>query len=163
MSRLLKILTYPDPVLRKKSSPVATIGKGEHELIRAMIATMYVEEGVGIAAPQVGVLQRILIASPDAHPGEEIVLINPVIVETFGEQVASEGCLSLPGISGEVRRAKKIEYTYLDFDGKELKGQASDFLSRIIQHELDHLDGKLLIDRVDFDQRQALLSTYQRL
>ncbi|MBI4388399.1 MAG: peptide deformylase [Candidatus Omnitrophica bacterium] len=163
MKQTLKVLIYPDPMLKKKALPVENIGSSEIDLIRKMVKTMYVEGGVGLAAPQVGALKRILIASPEAKPGGEIVLINPIILKTSGEHVGPEGCLSLPGISGDVRRAKKIEYAYLDIEGKQQEKQATDFLARIIQHELDHLDGKLLIDRVDFDQRQEILSTYQRL
>ncbi len=163
MSQILKVLTYPNPILREKAHPIDVIGTTETNLIRKMIQTMHAEGGVGIAALQVGVLKRILIANPEAQPGEEIVLINPVVTKASGEQVGPEGCLSLPGISGNVRRAKKIEYTYLNIEGKLEEALAADFLARVIQHELDHLDGKLLIDRVDFDQRQALLSAYQRL
>lgn len=159
----LKVLTYPDPTLKKHSESVKVIGPSERTLIKQMIEAMYREGGVGLAAPQVGALKRILIASPNAEPGEEIVLINPVIFKFAGEQVGSEGCLSLPGITGRVRRAKIIEYEIMTMDGNQVQQKASDFLARIIQHELDHLDGKLLIDRVDFDQRQELLSEYQRL
>ena len=160
---ILKVVVYPNPVLSKKALPVTEIAEEERALIRNMIKTMYAESGVGIAAPQVGISKRIFIASPNAKPGEEKVFINPVIFKTVGEQVGLEGCLSLPDVSGEVRRAKKIEFEYLDLDGKKKQGEACDFMARIFQHELDHLDGKLLIDRVDFDQRQEILSSYQRL
>ena len=159
----LKVVTYPSPVLSKKAELVMAVGAPERALIQNMIQTMYAEGGVGIAAPQVGVSKRIFIASPEGEPGGEMVFINPVIFKTSGEQVGMEGCLSLPDISGEVRRAKKIEFEYMDLNGKKQQGKASDFLARIFQHELDHLDGKLLIDRVDFDQRQEILSAYQRL
>ena len=159
----LKIVIYPNPILTRKAAPVSEIGPSERALIKNMIETMYAESGVGIAAPQVGVSKRIFIASPDARPGEEIVFINPVIHQSFGTQIGLEGCLSLPDISGEIKRAQKIEYEYRDEAGKRTQATAFDFLARIIQHELDHLDGKLLVDRVDFDRRQELLSSYQRL
>ena len=159
----LKVVVYPSPVLTKKAEPVTHIGVTERTLIRNMVQTMYAEGGVGIAAPQVGVSKRIFVASPNAKPGEEEVFINPVVFKSSGEQVGFEGCLSLPEISGEIRRAKYVEFEYLNLDGKKKQGKVSDFMARIFQHELDHLDGKLLIDRVDFDQRQEILSSYQRL
>ena len=158
-----QVITYPNRVLTQKAEPVQTIGDFERELVQNMIQLMHLEGGVGIAAPQVGVSTRIFIVCHEAKPGTEIVLMNPVIFKTSGEQVGIEGCLSLPGISGEVRRARHIEYEYMNWDGKMIQEKASDFPARVIQHELDHLDGKLLIDRVDFDQRQELLSGYQRL
>ncbi len=161
--KICKIVTYPNPILTKKSEPVKFVGTFEVDLIQKMIQAMYREGGVGIAAPQVGVSTRIFIASPNAKPGEEMIFINPVIFKQTGEQIGVEGCLSLPGVSGEVRRAKRIEFECMDQDGKLIQGIADDFLARIIQHELDHLDGKLLIDRVDFDQRLELLNSYQRL
>ena len=159
----LKVVVYPNPILTKKAELVRKIGENEKRLIRQMIQTMHDEGGVGIAAPQVGVSKRIFIASPETKNGTEMVFINPVIFKSSGDQIDLEGCLSLPGISGEVRRFKKIEFEYMNEGGKVVQGKALDFLARIFQHELDHLDGKLLIDRVDFDQRQALLSEYQRL
>ncbi len=159
----LKVLTYPNPILSKKAEPITEIGVRERDLIKNMIQTMYAEGGVGIAAPQVGVSKRIFIASPNAKRGEEEVFINPVIIKAVGEQFALEGCLSLPEISGEVRRAKTVEFECMGLDGKKRQGKVIDFMARVFQHELDHLDGKLLIDRIDFDQRQAILSGYQRL
>ncbi len=158
---ILKVLTYPDPILKKKAEPVQTIGPIEKKLIRDMIETMYTDDGVGLAAPQVGVSKRIFVASPHAKPGEEMVFINLEILESSGTQTGPEGCLSLPGVSGQVQRARKIKYKMMTEDGKWVEGEAADFLARVIQHELDHLDGKLLIDRVDFTQRQEILSEYQ--
>jgi len=158
---ILKVLTYPNPILQKKAETVQKIGPAEQRLIQDMIETMYTDDGVGLAAPQVGVSKRIFVASPTAKPGEEMVFINLKILESSGTQIGPEGCLSLPGISGQVQRAKKIKYEAMDKNGKWIAGEASDFLARIIQHELDHLDGKLLIDRVDFLQRQEILSEYQ--
>lgn len=158
-----KIVIHPNSILTQKSVPVKSIGADERHLIEQMIRIMYAEGGVGIAAPQVGASKRIFIASPNAEPGEEIVFINPVITKSIGDQVGPEGCLSLPGVSAEIRRAKKVEFEYMNEKGEKLEGKASDFLARIIQHELDHLDGVLLFDRLDFNQRLELLSGYQRL
>ena len=160
---ILKIRTFPDPILKKKSEPVTKFGPEEQKLFDDMIETMYLEDGVGLAAPQIGVSQRILVASPTMTPGEEHVFVNLEILEAKGRELGKEGCLSLPGISGEIPRAKKIRFRAQDRQGKSVEMEISDFFARIIQHEVDHLNGVLLIDRVDFDKRQELLSGYQRL
>ncbi len=160
---LLKIRVYPDPVLNKKSVRHETFGPKDQKLFDDMIETMYLEDGVGLAAPQVGISKRILIASPSMKPGEEFVIVNPEIYESHGRELGSEGCLSLPNISGEIYRAKQIRVRYQDRQGKLQDKEIKDFFARIIQHEVDHLDGVLLIDRLDFDKRQAALAQYQRL
>ena len=160
---ILKIRTFPDPILKKKSDPVTQFGPEEQKLFDDMIKTMYLEDGVGLAAPQIGVSKRILIASPTMTPGEEYVFVNLEILEARGRELGKEGCLSLPGISGEIPRAKKIRFRAQDRQGKPVEMEISDFFARIIQHEVDHLNGVLLIDRIDFDKRQELLSGYQRL
>ena len=160
---ILKIRTFPDPILKKKSDPVTQFGPEEQKLFDDMIKTMYLEDGVGLAAPQIGVSKRILIASPTMTPGEEYVFVNLEILEARGRELGKEGCLSLPGISGEIPRAKKIRFRAQDRQGRPVEMEITDFFARIIQHEVDHLNGVLLIDRVDFDKRQELLSGYQRL
>ncbi len=160
---ILKLKTYPDPILRKKAEPVTDFGPETQKLFDHMIATMYVEDGVGLAAPQIGVSQRIFVASPTMTEGEEYVFCNPEILEARGRELGMEGCLSLPGISGEIPRAKVIKFHALDRTGKPVEMEVKDFFARIIQHEVDHLNGILLVDRVDFDKRQELLATYQRL
>jgi len=163
MMSILKIKTYPDPILKKKAATVTQFGPEEQKLFDNMIETMYEEDGVGLAAPQVGVSKRIFIASPTMTQGEEYVFVNPEIIEVRGRELGLEGCLSLPGISGEIPRAKVIRFKALDRSGKPVEMEIKDFFARIIQHELDHLNGILLIDRVDFDKRQELLASYQRL
>ena len=160
---VLKIKKYPDPILKKKAEPLTQFGPEEQKLFDNMIDTMYTEDGVGLAAPQVGISKRVLIASPTMTPGEEYVFVNPEVVEAKGRELGLEGCLSLPGISGEIPRAKIIQFRAQDRQGKRVEMTIKDFFARIIQHELDHLNGILLIDRVDFDKRQELLATYQRL
>lgn len=160
---LLKIVTYPHPILKKKAEPLEDFGPSTQKLFDDMIETMHVEDGVGLAAPQIGVSKRIFIACPDAKPGAEYVMVNPEIYEALGQERDVEGCLSLPGICGEVVRAKKIRVRYQDRDGQLHDITARDFFARVIQHELDHLDGILLIDRVNFHERQKLLSEYQLL
>ena len=160
---LLRVRTYPDPVLKVKALPLSSFGPKEQKLFDDMIETMHVEDGVGLAAPQIGVSKQILIACPAAKQGEEYVIVNPVIEESIGREKGMEGCLSLPRIQGEVFRAKTIVLRYQDREGNPHKVELKDFFARVIQHEMDHLDGILLIDRVDFNQRQELLSQYQLL
>ena len=160
---LLKVRVYPDPVLKKKAVALTDFGPASQKLFDDMIETMYVEDGVGLAAPQVGISKRVLIASPTLKRGEEHVIINPEILESAGTELGMEGCLSLPGISGEVRRTKKIRLRFQDRHGKPHEETLKDFFARIIQHEIDHLEGILLIDRVDFNKRQEILAAYERL
>lgn len=159
---LLKVRIYPDPILKKKAEPLTQFGPGEQRLFDDMIETMYAEDGVGLAAPQVGISKRILIASPTMKRGEEYVIVNPEIYSLTGSEAGIEGCLSLPNINGEVVRATRIRLRYQDSFGKPQDIEAKDFFARIIQHEVDHLDGILLIDRLNFNQRQEALAQYKR-
>jgi len=160
---ILQIKTYPDPILKKVAGPLDQFGLDEQKLFDDMIETMYSADGVGLAAPQVGISKRILVALPTMTQGEEYVFVNPEILETQGRELGLEGCLSLPGISGEIPRATIVLFRAQDRKGKPVEMKVKDFFARIIQHELDHLNGVLLIDRVDFDKRQELLAAYQRL
>ena len=158
-----KIRVYPDPILQKKAEPLTEFGPAQQALFDDMIETMYAEDGVGLAAPQIGISKRILIASPTMKQGEEYVIVNPEIYESTGRELGMEGCLSLPGVTGEVARAKRIRLRYQDRYGKPQDMELKDFFARIIQHEMDHLDGVLLIDRLDFNKRQQVLAQYQVL
>ena len=160
---LLKLRTYPDPILKKKAEPLTEFGPKEQKLFDDMIETMYDSDGVGVAAPQIGVSKRIFIASPTMTKGEEYVLVNPEILDARGREVGLEGCLSLPGIAGEIARARIVRFRALNRQGQSVEMEVRDLFARIVQHEIDHLDGVLLIDRVDFDKRQELLASYQRL
>jgi peptide deformylase len=160
---LLKVLIYPDPFLKKKAETLTQFGPAEQRLFNDMIQTMHVEDGVGLAAPQIGVSKRILIACPTVTKGEEYVIVNPEILESSGREIGPEGCLSLPGVRGEVARAKRIKLRYQDRQGNIKTEDLKDFFARIVQHEMDHLEGVLLIDRVDFNQRQEILAQYQVL
>ena len=133
-----------DEVLRKVCKPVAQMTDRLATLIDDMFDTMYEANGVGLAAPQVGVLRRIVVI--DIGEGEPLVLINPEIVESDGEQIGAEGCLSLPGLQGEVARPQHVICKALDRDMKEITVEGEDLLARAICHELDHLDGILYKD-----------------
>lgn len=148
-----KIRTDEDPILRKKSKTVTNYNDRLKVLIDDMFETMDLAPGVGLAAPQIGILKRIIVVDnreEDNDEGEEpmrFYMINPEIIEKDGEEVSMEGCLSVPGKQGTVKRAKHIKVKYNDLEGKENLMEAEDFLARIIQHETDHLDGILYTDK----------------
>lgn len=140
------IVTKEDKLLRKISKPVPEVTDNVRRLLDNMLETMYASNGVGLAAPQVGILKRVFVVDigPDG-PGP-LKLINPEIIERSGLQIGAEGCLSCPGIYGEVKRSMHIKMKALNTDGEEIIIEASGFLARALQHELDHLDGILFID-----------------
>ncbi|MFH1651519.1 MAG: peptide deformylase [Chloroflexota bacterium] len=145
---ILPIRTLPDPVLRQKARKVTSIDRSVQRLINDMLETMHDAPGrVGLAAPQVGVsLRVIVIGIPDE---EDIVLINPEIVRTRGERVIDEGCLSLPGYFGEITRSETVTVKGRDRDGKEVRIRATDLLAQALEHEIDHLNGMIYIDRLE--------------
>ncbi|MBE3588958.1 MAG: peptide deformylase [Thermoanaerobacteraceae bacterium] len=141
---IYKIVLYGDEVLREKARPVTRITPNILRLLDNMRDTMYDARGVGLAAPQVGVSKRVIVVDT----GEGLIeLINPEIVEARGEETDTEGCLSLPDVLGEVPRAVEVRVRGLDRHGRPVEHQASGFLARALQHEIDHLDGILFIDR----------------
>lgn len=141
---ILPIRKLPDPVLRQKARPVQRVTRRHRRLIEDMKETMYAAPGVGLAANQVGVLERIIVVDP----GDQfLALINPEIVAAEGVDVDVEGCLSIPGVTGYVERAASIRVRGLDERGRAVELEAEGYLARIIQHEVDHLDGVLFIDK----------------
>jgi peptide deformylase len=156
---LLRILTYPDPRLRKRSAPVEKIDKEIERLLDDMIETMYKAPGVGLAAPQVGVNLRVIVIDvsvrQEGTPGL-IQLINPEIISSEGNQVEEEGCLSIPGFSSEVRRKATVRVRGLDRGGKPIEIEGSGLLARAFQHEIDHIDGILYIDRLSRLKRELM-------
>jgi peptide deformylase len=147
---VLEILKYPDAALKKVSLPVKTISAETVRLIDDMVETMYAAPGVGLAAPQVGVLQRIIVIDLDyKDPGKNLLkLVNPEIVHAEGEVVWEEGCLSVVDFTADIKRAERVEVIGLDDKEKEVRLDAEGLLSVALQHEIDHLDGKLFIDRI---------------
>jgi peptide deformylase len=147
---LLEILKYPDPRLSKVARPVSNVTDATVQLISDMLETMYAAPGVGLAATQVGVLQRIVVLDVDhENPRTNIYkLVNPVITHSEGQLVWEEGCLSVVDFTAEVRRAKHVQVVALDEHGKERTIEAEGLLAVALQHEIDHLDGKLFIDRI---------------
>lgn len=141
----LKVRLYGDPCLRKKSALVKSVGPGERMLIRAMLETMRDHKGIGLAAPQVGINEQILVA--DAGDGEgPIAVINPKIIKKSGSGKMEEGCLSIPGVVINIKRPSKVTVRFMDENGKEVEKEFLDLWARVIQHETDHLHGKLIID-----------------
>ena len=142
----LTILEFPDPRLRKKAVPVETVDDELRTLIDDMFETMYAAPGIGLAATQVDVHRRLLVADVSSDKSAPHVFINPVIVEKDGVTVTEEGCLSVPGYYEEVTRAEHIRVRYLDRDGRDCEDELEGLLAVCVQHEIDHLDGKLFVD-----------------
>jgi len=149
-----RIRTYGDPVLNTKATDVTDIDGKFVSLCDDMFVAMYDAPGIGLAAPQVGVQKRFFVYDVDENPG---VLINPKIIESDGEWVYEEGCLSVPGMSFEIVRPKQILVSGVDLDGNDITVEADELFARLIQHEVDHLDGVLLLEHLDDDQRKEAL------
>ena len=149
-----------DPVLRQCAAEVTTIDGRLAKLADDMIVTMYEAPGLGLAAPQVGVEKRMFVYDVGDGPR---TLINAEIVETDGEWAYEEGCLSVPGLSWEIIRPKQVHLRGIDLDGNEVNIEADEILARCFQHELDHLDGILLLERLDTDTRKQALKTIRDL
>lgn len=160
-----RILTYPDPELKKKSAPVTIINEKTRELVRDMAETMYAAPGVGLAAPQIGVHQRIIVidvSAKDESP-ELIVAINPAIIHADGESYEEEGCLSVPKYAANVRRHARIVVKALNLEGEEITCKADGLLAIAFQHEIDHLDGTLFIDHISPLKREIFRKKYRRI
>lgn len=163
---IMEILTYPDPRLAKVSSPVTDFGPELKKLCADMLETMYHAPGVGLAAPQVNVHKQLVVIDIDYESSEDepplltnqnpLILINPKIVEKVGEQIFKEGCLSVPGEYEEVERAEFVTIEYQDVEGNPQRLEAEGYLAVAIQHELDHLEGRLFIDRLSFVKSRSI-------
>lgn len=151
-----QIRTYGDPVLRQAAREVDEIDGRLRQLADDMVVTMYDAPGVGLAAPQVGVQRRLFVYDLDDGHGPR-ALVNPRITESRGEWTYQEGCLSVPGLSWPILRPKEVLLSGWDLDGNEVQIEATEFEARVYQHEVDHLDGVLLVERLDADQRREAL------
>ena len=157
------ILIWPDPILAQKSLPVKCIDKNIKSLVDNMFAIMYKANGMGLAAPQIGVFQQVVVidislkeSNNKAVTGDPIVLINPIITKREGSDVAEEACLSIPGFWGDVKRSTSVELKYLDLHGKEQIIHCEDFFARCVQHEIDHLNGTVWVDHVSKLKRNMI-------
>ena len=152
------IVQADNPLLRKKSKKVKRFGRALQNLIDDMVETMHAVHGLGLAAPQIGVSQQVIVIQlpedeEDPQSGKLYVLCNPEIVKTAGEEESEEGCLSVPGFVGDVRRAAVVIVKGLDRHGKKIRIKAEGLLARAFQHEIDHINGALYIDRVDSPEK----------
>ena len=150
------IRLFGDPVLKQRAAEVTNVDGSLVRLVDDMVETMYEAPGVGLAAPQVGVQKRLFVY--DLHDGLGArTIINPTITDRRGEWEYEEGCLSVPGLYFPIVRPKEVHLTGSDLDGNEVSIEADEFEARVFQHELDHLDGKLLLEHLDADQRKAAM------
>lgn len=156
----LDLRYYGDPVLKQKTPDIADVDAKLVGLANSMLETMYTVPGVGLAAPQIGVQKRFFVYDVGDGPG---TLVNPVIEESDGEWVYDEGCLSIPGLYVEIARPKRLLVRGYDIDGNEVRFEADELLARLVQHELDHLDGVLMFERMTPEQRKDALREYRRL
>lgn len=161
--RRLPVVQYPDPVLFTPTREVPWIGAEERELISDMIVTMHAESGVGLAANQIGVSKRIFVASPDGVKGRELVFVNPRIIHRAGEIREFEGCLSVPQAYEPVRRFREVTLRAQNIDGEWVEVKATGLLARIFQHETDHLDGMLFIERLGWLKKTRVVDKLKRI
>ncbi len=152
----LKILEFPDPRLRTKATPVEAVDDALRALIGDMFETMYAAPGIGLAATQVDVHKRLLVVDVSVDKDEPYVLINPEIIEKDGVTVTDEGCLSVPGYYEEVERAEHVKVRFLDREGAEVEVDVCGLLAVCIQHEIDHLDGRLFVDYLSEAKRTRI-------
>ncbi|MFP2912672.1 peptide deformylase [Pyxidicoccus sp. 3LFB2] len=160
-----EILIWPDPILKQKARPVAKVTDAVRVLVKDMFETMYAANGVGLAAPQVGVLQRVIVldtthSQPESKP---IAMINPEIISMEGETSYMEGCLSIPGESEDVDRAAVVTVKFLDEEGQEQTLRCDGLLSIAVQHETDHLNGTVFVDHVSTLKRELIRNRMKRL
>lgn len=153
---ILEILEFPDSRLRKKALPVTNVTAEEYDLAKHMLSSMYQAPGIGLAATQVNVQQRLIVCDVSEDQDSPLILINPVLKESFGSAESQEGCLSVPGFYETVTRASEILVDAIDEQGNPISKQAEGLLAICIQHEMDHLDGKLFVDYLSSTKRQLI-------
>ena len=165
MGKIHEVVKWPDPVLAKAGEPVTVFDAKLKTLVEEMFESMYAAQGIGLAAPQISISQRITVidVSFKKNPEEKIVLINPVIVERRGKQVEEEGCLSLPEIREKVQRAEWVKARAQNVHGEWIEVEGEELLARAIQHEIDHLDGVLFIDRLSRLKRDLVIRKIKKL
>ena len=160
-----EIVKYPDPVLAKPGEPVTVFDDNLKTLVEEMFESMYAAQGIGLAAPQIGLSQRLTVidVSFKKNPDEKVVLINPEIIEREGEQYEEEGCLSLPEIREKVKRAARVKVRAQNTDGEWFEIEGEELLARAFQHEIDHLDGVLFIDRLSRLKKDLIVRKIKKL
>ena len=153
---VLNILHFPDPLLRQKAKPVSVVDAEIRRIVDDMFETMYQAPGIGLAAVQVNILKRIIVIDISENKDQPLCLINPQIIEATGSEKSEEGCLSVPGIYEQVRRAEHIRVRALDREGHPIELETGGLLAICIQHEIDHLDGKLFVDHLSALKRNRI-------
>src|SRR5215472_12636422 len=163
--KIHEIVKYPDPVLSKRGESVTVFDDKLRTLVEEMFESMYAAQGIGLAAPQIGLSQRLTVIdiSFKKNPDEKIVLINPEITEREGKQFEEEGCLSLPEIREKVQRAARVKVRAQDVNGEFFEAEGDDLLARAMQHEIDHLDGVLFIDHLSALKRDLVKRRIRKL
>jgi peptide deformylase len=162
---VIPILTLPDPVLRKKAKPIERVDGELRRLMDDMLATMYGAPGIGLAAPQVGVLRRLIVMDPakDEAPKSPLVMVNPEILERSEEmRTHEEGCLSIPDFTAEIERPAKTRVSYIDREGKKREADLEGIWSTLVQHEIDHLNGVLFIDYLSRLKRDMVVRKFTK-
>lgn len=159
----LDIVLYPDEGLREVCAPVAEMNDDLDKLIDEMFYTMYDAPGIGLAAPQVAVQQRLIVVDVSENQNEPLALMNPEVIQSAGQITWEEGCLSIPGVYGKVNRPSEILVRGMDRDGKIVEVEAKDLLAVCIQHEIDHLNGKLFIDHLSGLKRTRAMQKYKKI
>ena len=162
---ILEIKKFGSSVLRKRTDPIENVTRETQRLIDDMFETMYAAEGIGLAAPQVGVSQDVIVVdvSPHDPAAERLAFVNPEIASAEGEVVGEEGCLSFPGITGDVRRAETVRVRALDREGRPFEVSLDGIAARVVQHEIDHLRGILVVDHLSTVKRSLLRGQLRRL
>jgi len=160
---ILTILEFPDERLRKTAAVVKTVDDKIQKLVDDMLETMYHEHGVGLAATQVNVHQRVIVIDVSENKDQPLCLINPEIIEKYGIKESEEGCLSVPTFFEKVKRVERVRVKALDRKGQPFEFEATDLLSVCVQHEIDHLDGKLFVDYISSLKRQRIKKKLEKL
>jgi peptide deformylase len=164
-TKIHEIVKYPDPVLAKRGEPITEFDDDLKTLVEEMFESMYAAHGIGLAAPQIGLSMRLTVIDVNfkKDPADKLVLINPEIVEREGKQYEEEGCLSLPEIREKVHRAAKVKVRAQNVEGEWFEVEGEELLARALQHEIDHLDGVLFIDRLSRLKRDLLIRRIKKL
>ncbi len=163
--KIHEVVKYPDPVLAQRGEEVTVFDAKLKKLVEEMFESMYVAQGIGLAAPQINISKRITVidVSFKKNPKDKIVLINPEIIDRNGKQLEEEGCLSLPDIREKVSRAEWVKVRAQDADGKTFEIEGTELFGRCMQHEIDHLDGILFIDRLSRLKRELVLRKIKKM
>ena len=158
----ISIILYPDPVLKKRAANVAKFNAELAALAKRMLDLMREAKGVGLAAPQVGVGLRVFVCNPTGEPGDDLICINPRFTELTGGEDREEGCLSIPDYLDEVERPERVKVRFLDLEGTKQEIEADGLLARVVQHEIDHINGVLFIDHLSKLKRSRVIKKFAK-